>query len=807
MAENIIERKIEDEMRESYLNYAMSVIISRALPDVRDGLKPVHRRILYAMYKLGLSYNKSFRKSATVVGEVLGKYHPHGDMAIYDTLVRLAQDFSMNKVLIKGQGNFGSIDGDAPAAMRYTECKLEKISEELLKDIEKSTVDFRNNFDDSLKEPVVLPSAIPNLLINGSSGIAVGMATNIPPHNLREVIDAVCFFIDNQDCSISDLTKYIKGPDFPTGAFAYNLGNVKQAYETGKGIFKLRAKTEIEEFRNSQEAIIIKEIPYQVNKAEMIKKMAQLVKNETIEGISEIRDESNKSGIRVVIELKRKTNANIILNQLFKHTPLESSFGINMLAIVGGQPRVLNLREMIFHFVEHRFNVTTKRIKHDLEEAEKRAHILEGLIKAVDNIDEVIKIIRSSQTVDAAKSSLIKRFSFSEIQAQAILDMRLARLVALEIKKLQEELAELLKTIAYYKDLLSHKEKIYALIKDELKAISKEFGTERKTILVNSNVEEINEEQLIQKSNMVISVSKTGYIKRTPDDVYRQQNRGGQGVKAVGGADEIISNLFVATTHDIIMLFTNKGKAYYLKAYEIPETGRTAKGTHLKMLLNLEANENIEGVLVFPDFEKATQFVIITQEGVGKRCNIKDFINAKKRGIQAIGLRDEDSVVGIVEATDGDDVMICSRFGKALRAKVSAFRTMGRTATGVRALKLSSGDEVIGVEKVSPDKTLLVVTEKGIGKRTRFDDFMPHGRGTGGQTYLNIDEEKTGSVAGVAAVHENDGVFIITSSGSIIRLLAKDISTYGRTAGGVRLVNITKPNFVVDIDKITEIDP
>jgi DNA gyrase subunit A len=808
MAENIIKRPIEDELKTSYLNYAMSVIISRALPDVRDGLKPVHRRILFSMHKLGMLYNKPFKKCATVVGDVLGKYHPHGDQAIYDTLVRLAQDFSLRYPLVDGQGNFGSIDGDGAAAMRYTEARMDRLADEMLKDISKETIDFQNNFDDSLKEPIVLPAAVPNLLINGVSGIAVGMATNIPPHNLREVVGAVKHYIDNNDCTIKDLMHYIKAPDFPTGGIIYGVDNIRKGYKTGKSIFKLQGKVSIEEFKKGREAIIITEIPYMVNKAEFIKKIASHVKNETIKGITSdgIRDESNKDGIRIVIELKRDVNAQTILNQLYKHTQLENSVSINAIAIVNNAPRTLNLKEIITNFVIHRFEVTTRRIKYDLKKAEERAHILEGLIKAVNNIDEVVKIIRTSKTVEDAKNNLIKAFSFSEAQSQAILDMRLARLVALEIQKLQDEYDSLIKLIAELKDLLAHPEKIYNLIKEELDTIAQKYGDDRKTEIKYELREELDEEDYIQKANVVISLTKAGYIKRTPVSVYKRQGRGGVGVKSTNTSQEdIISLLFVATTHDTIMFISNKGKAYYLKTHEIPEGSRTARGSHIKLLIGLEAGEEIYGYLAFESFNQDKNFIMVTANGTVKKCHIQDFVNAKKRGIVALKLKNNDVLVAAAEIDQGKDIVITSRHGQLLRTNAKLIRTMGRSAAGVRGMKLAQSDEVVGLEVVQNNVDLFFVTEKGYGKKLSFSEFSTKGRGGKGQICLKVND-KSGEIAAVKTVTEEDNILIISSSGQLIRLTSKVISRFGRTATGTRLVNVKPPDFIVDAAVIHPIE-
>jgi len=810
MAEKVIPRLIEDELKVSYLTYAMSVIVSRALPDVRDGLKPVHRRILYAMYKLGMVHSRPYKKCATVVGEVLGKYHPHGDQAIYDTLVRMAQEFSLRHVLIDGQGNFGSIDGDMPAAMRYTESRMSRLSDELLKDIQKETVDFQNNFDDTLQEPTVLPAAFPNLLVNGTSGIAVGMATSMLPHNLREVTDALKYYIDNRDCSIKDLMRFIKAPDFPTRGIIYGLDGIKKGYETGKGIFKVRSRVSIEEYGKNKEALIITEIPYQVNKAEMIKKMAELVKAETIKGISEIRDESDKDGVRVVIELKKDVNAQTILNLLFKHTPLESSFSINAIAIVNGVPRTLNLKEIISHFTDHRFVVITRRTQFDLRKAEDRLHIVEGLIKAVQNIDEVVRLLKKSKTVEEAEKALISTFSFSSLQAKAILDMRLARLVSLEITKLENEFTELTALIAELKDILAHPDKIYTIIKDENETIAKTFSNPRKTEIVMDTVEELDVEDYIHKTNVVIALTKSGYIKRSPVELYRRQSRGGVGVKGSGidGEEDVISLLEVATTHDTILFITNLGRAFYIKVHEIPEASRIAKGTHMRLLLGLNSGEEVKSCLIFESFEEEKSFILITSNGIAKKCAITDFVNAKKRGITAISIKQGDSCIGAVEVKDTEDIIITSRKGLALRAHASLFRIMGRAAGGVRAMRISPSDEVIGIAVIKPGVTLLVVSEKGYGKKIDLNDFNPKGRGGKGQIYMKINE-KTGELAAIRTVSADENVLVITSSGNIIRINADEVSVQGRPARGTRLVNVKEPDIVVDaavIHRISDTD-
>ena len=807
MAEKIIARPLLEEMKTSYLNYAMSVIVSRALPDVKDGLKPVQRRILYAMHKLGILNSRPHKKCATIVGEVLGKYHPHGDQAIYDSLVRMAQDFSLRYPLIDGQGNFGSIDGHNAAAMRYTECRMDAISNEMLLDIQKETVDFQNNFDDSLQEPIVMPSATPNLLINGVSGIAVGMATNIPSHNLKEVVGAIHYYINNRDCSIEDLLQYVKGPDFPTGGLVY-CENITEAYKTGRGGIKIRGKVDIIEMSENKEAIIVTEIPYQVNKAEMIKKIAFAVKEERIQGISDLRDESDREGIRVVIELKKGANAQTTLNQIYKHSTLEVGFGFNWIALVDKSPKLLNLKQIIEHFTNHRFNIITRRTKFDLKKAEKRKHIVEGLIKAVDNVDRVVKIIRGSSTVEEAKKNLMEEFSFSEVQAQEILDMRLARLVALEIKKLQEELAELLKFIEYCKDLLANDYKIFNLIKEQLTEIADRYGDERRTV-IKGGIKNLSEEEYIEKENMVVSLTNGGHIKRVPISVYREQNRGGVGILggSINSSEDITKLLFVTDTRSNILFITSKGKAYVIKTYQIPLASRNAKGQHVKILLGLDAGEKIEGYVIVKDFQDQEKTLLIaTRYGVVKRSNISDFKNVKSRGIIALKLKEGDTVIGItVIDSEESDIMIFSRNGLAVRTNITNIRTMGRTATGIRGMRLSSGDEAAGLVQVSKEESILAVSQKGLGKRLSYDEFLTKGRGGKGQIFMKINE-KSGEIASVASIAADESLLISTSKGKIIRLNSNDISMMGRQAKGPRLVRIEEPDVVVDIAKIKEIE-
>ncbi|OHD65834.1 MAG: DNA gyrase subunit A [Spirochaetes bacterium GWF1_41_5] len=797
---------IEDEMKTSYLTYAMSVIVARALPDARDGLKPVHRRILFGMHELGVSWNKPYKKCARIVGDVLGKYHPHGDAAVYDALVRLAQDFSLRYPLIDGQGNFGSIDGDMPAAMRYTEARLERIAEEMLRDIDKETVDFQNNFDDTMKEPVVLPAAIPNLLINGASGIAVGMATNMPPHNLREIVKAIHYYIDNPGCDINELIKFVKGPDFPTCGLICGSKGIKEAYRTGRGIVKVRGRVTIEETKAKRDAIIITEIPYLVNKSYMIQKIAELVKEEKIKGIAALRDESDKSGIRVVVELKKDINPQIILNRIYKHTSLESTFGIINLALVNNEPKILNLKELIFHFVNHRNEVIVRRIKFDLAKAEARAHIIEGLIIAINNIDEVIKIIKKSESADKARSALMDRFSLSEIQAQAILDMQLRRLASLEVAKLKEEFAELQKLIAYLKDLLANPLKILALIKDELTQIAEKFGDDRRTEITSEIGEELDPEDYILKENMVIAITNSGYIKRTPASIYKKQNRGGQGVAAASLKDEdLMSHLFVASTHDNILFITNKGKAFWMKIHELPEGSRTNQGKNIKLLLNLSANEEINSLIKFAEFREDHFILMITARGIVKKSPVSVLENAKKRGIQAIALENDDFLVGTVLTTGSDEVILVTRKGLALKTSEKSIRIMGRTARGIRGIRLGKDDEVVGIEVVDQKNHLLIATEKGYGKKLAFSAFNAKGRGGKGQICMKTDQ-KTGEIASVKSIGTNDGLLIITSRGKIISIDPSTISVLGRPAKGVRLVSVTEPDFVAAAAKIESVE-
>lgn len=809
MSENtgkIIPVAIEQEVKTSYLTYAMSVIVSRALPDVRDGLKPVHRRLLYSMDELGLGPTAATKKSARIVGDTMGKYHPHGDAALYDALVRMAQDFSLRYPLVMGQGNFGSIDGDPPAAMRYTEAKLSRLGNEINQDLKKETVDFAANYDETLKEPKVLPAAVPNLLINGSSGIAVGMATNMAPHNLNEVCDAICYYIENPECSVENLMSYVAGPDFPTGGIIYGRQGIKDAFKTGRGRVIVRGKFTIETSKTGREAIVFNEIPYQVNKANLLIKIASLIRDKVIDGISDLRDESDREGMRIVIELKKNAIAKVVLNQLFTRTVLQSSFSIHNLALVDGRPMCLNLKDMIHYFVEHRVDVVTRRTRYDLRKAEERAHILEGLVIALANIDEVVAIIKASRDTDLAKTNLSKRFLLSEIQAQAIIDMRLGRLTSLEVEKLKNELEELKKIIAYYKSLLADINKLRGVIIDETRQVAAKFGDARRTEIVHDEVESINLEDLIKKEEMIILISNVGFIKRVPVSAYRSQGRGGKGMNTARLIeDDFIDQIFVASTHDHVLFITTVGKAYWLKVHEIPEASRTAKGSHIKALLPVEAEEEISAIVRIKEFTNTDYLFMATARGVVKRVVTDQFINAKTRGIIAIKLDDGDKLVSALLCEENDGILLVSRSGRALSIDSNQVRAMGRASRGVRGLRLAGDDELIGVCRGVEGEKILVLSEYGYGKRVEFSEFVVHGRGTGGQRIYTITE-KTGELVGCLNVAEGDEIMCITSQGKSIKLTVDEISTFGRTASGVRILNIDRPDFVVGVDRIVKED-
>ncbi|MEI0495370.1 DNA gyrase subunit A [Brachyspira intermedia] len=792
---------IENELRESYLTYAMSVIVSRALPDVRDGLKPVHRRILYAMYDANLTHDKPYKKSAATVGEVLARYHPHGDSAVYGTMVRMAQDFSMRYLLVDGQGNFGSIDDDPPAAMRYTEARMTRFAEEMLNDIDKKTVKFVPNFDDSRTEPSVLPATVPQLLVNGSMGIAIGMATNMPPHNLKEVVNAIVYYIDHQDAEIKDLMRYIQGPDFPTAGIIYGKEGIKEAYTTGKGRIKLRAKLEIEETKRDREAIVVKELPYGVVKTTLHEKIAELVKQGKIEGVADIRDESsNRAGIRLIIELKKGVATQIVLNQLWKHTDLETTFGIINLALVNGEPKVLNLKELIKYFVDHRVEVITKRTEYDLEQAKAKAHILEGLLIAQANIEEVIRIIRESENTDAARNTLMNRFKLSEKQAQAILDMPLKRLTALEKLKIEQELQQLREFIAYCEDLLAHPEKILAVIKDELKNISEKYGDDRRSeIIGKTNDTEIDEEDLIHDEDVAVSITTQGFIKRVPASSYRTQGRGGVGVQ--GGksqGEHYIEHLFVASTKDYLFIFTDRGKAFWMKVHEIPALTKISQGKSIKFILNLAPEEKITSYFTVSEFDPKQSIIMVTKMGTIKKMELKHLENAKKRGILALTLENNDELVAVSAVQTGDDFIMTTAAGLALRITEEKIRKMGRAAAGVKGISLDDDDVCVSGNAIHKGESLIVITENGIGKRLSSKQFNVKGRGGKGQIYIKPDN-KTGNVVSVKTVGDKDEIMVVTTDDMTIKIKADSIPELGRNAKGVKIVNISDGARVSDL--------
>lgn len=799
--QKMLQHEIHDEMKQSYIDYAMSVIVSRALPDVRDGLKPVHRRILYGMSELGVTPDKPHKKSARIVGEVMGKYHPHGDSSIYDAMVRLAQPWNIRHQLVDGHGNFGSVDGDGAAAMRYTEVRMTPLALQMLRDIDKETVDFIPNFDGEEKEPVVLPSRFPNLLVNGSNGIAVGMATSIPPHNLGETIDAAVKIIDEPECSIDDLCKIVKGPDFPTGAIIMGKNSAKQAYKTGQGKVVVRAVTEIEETNKGRQQIIVTEIPYQVNKARLIEKMADLVKEKRIEGISEIRDESNRKGMRIVIELKKDANAQIILNRLYKHTQMQESISMIMLAIVDGRPRILTLREILDEYLKHQKEVVTRRTIYDKKKAEARAHILEGYRIALDNIDEIIKIIRSSY--NDAKERLMERFGLSEIQAQAILDMQLRRLQGLEKEKIENEYQELLKKIAYYTQLLEDEHMLMGVVKTELLEIKNKWGDKRRT-KIKADETEIDEEDLIEEENVCITLTHLGYIKRVPVDTYKSQRRGGKGVTGITTREnDFVKNLIMTSTHDYLMFFTNTGKAHKIKAYEIPEATRTAKGTPAVNFLNLMQRERITAVIPIKEFAEDKFLIAVTKQGTIKKTALSNFDTNRKTGLIAMNLKDGDELIGIKQTSGTNNVIIVTKNGKCICFSEDDVRPMGRIAGGVRAIKLEKDDEVVAMELVEPGQELLVVTKKGFGKRTKVEDYKIQVRGGKGLlTYDKAKFKKTGELVGAMAVDNDDEILLINSDGIIIRMAAKEISKLGRATQGVKIMNVGEEANIIALAKV-----
>ncbi|NLY77133.1 MAG: DNA gyrase subunit A [Tissierellia bacterium] len=802
---NIIDINIEEEMRKSYLDYAMSVIVSRALPDVRDGLKPVHRRILYAMNELGVTPDKPYRKSARIVGDVLGKYHPHGDSSVYDAMVRLAQDFNTRYPLVDGHGNFGSIDGDSPAAMRYTEVRMTKITLEMLRDINKDTIDYRPNFDETLKEPVVLPSRFPNLMVNGSSGIAVGMATNIPPHNLREVVDGIIMLIDNPDTTIDELMKVIKGPDFPTGAMIMGTEGIKSAFRTGRGKIQLRAVVEIEETARGKQRIVVTELPYQVNKANLIEKIAELVRDKKLEGISDLRDESDRQGMRIVIELKRDVNPNVVLNNLYKQTQLQATFGVIMLALVDDEPKVLNLKQMLHYYIKHQKEVVTRRTQYDLNKAEERAHIVEGLKIALDHIDEVINIIRSSKEEATAKKRLMDSFGLSEKQAQAILDMRLRRLTGLEREKLDQEYEELIKEINRLKEILASERLLLNIIKEELLEIKEKYGDERKTRIMPA-ADEVDIEDMIQKEDVIITLTHGGYIKRMPESTYRTQRRGGKGITGLTTREnDFVENLIVTSTHDTILFFTNKGKVYLLKAYEIPEAKRQAKGTNIVNLLNLDRQESITAVIPIDEYDPDSNLIFATKNGKIKKTKMHLFKNIRKNGIIAINLQEEDELIQVRKTDGNKELILVTSMGMAIRFNEDDVRDMGRNATGVKAITLADNDEIVAMDLIDSGKYLLVVSENGYGKRTELDEYRTQSRGGKGLKTYNI-KDKTGLLVSAKVVDEEDEIIMISKSGIIIRLEVKDISVMGRSTQGVILMKIEDDDRVMAVAKYVDKD-
>ena len=788
---------VEDELKKSFISYAMAVIVTRALPDVRDGLKPVHRRILYSMSELGNTPDKPHRKCARIVGDVLGKYHPHGDSSVYDALVRLAQDFNMRCMLVDGQGNFGSVDGDGAAAMRYTEARMSKISMEMVRDLEKETVDFYPNFDETLMQPAVLPSRFPNLLVNGSSGIAVGMATNIPPHNLGEVIDAVVYMIDHPDATVDDLMQFVKGPDFPTGAVILGKRGIYDAYHEGRGRIIVRAKSEIEEMGGNRQRIVVTEIPYMVNKARLIEKIADMVHDKTVEGISDIRDESDRSGMRIVIELKRDVNANIVLNYLYKHTQMQDTFGAIMLALVDGEPKILSLRQIIHHYIEHQEDVIRRRTQYDLNKAEARSHILEGLMIALDNIDEVVHLIRSSKTPPEAKASLIERFGLSDRQAQAILDMRLQRLTGLERDKIEAEYADLQKQIEWFKAVLADEKLLLGVIRDEISEIRNKYADPRRTE-ISALDGEIDMLDLIEEEDMVVTMTHYGYVKRLPKTTYRAQRRGGKGVMATATREEdFVEQMYVTSTHDPIMFFTNMGRVYQLNCYEIPEAGRTARGTAIVNLLQLSPGEKVTTMLPVPAEKVAGHYLVMaTRKGTIKRTELSEFTNLRKSGLIAIVLREDDELIGVRLTTGGGDILVGTRQGMAIRFAEEDMRPIGRSSMGVKSIDLDDGDDVIDVALVEEGAQVLSITENGYGKRTDIDEYRLQGRGGKGVKAMNLTE-KTGPLAAQLLVHDQEDLLIITTDGTVIRTPVSAISVQGRATQGVRLMRVDEDTKVI----------
>jgi DNA gyrase subunit A len=799
--EKILPVSLEEEMKSSYIDYSMSVIVARALPDVRDGLKPVHRRVLFGMHELGVAYNKPYKKSARIVGEVLGKYHPHGDTAVYDTMVRMVQDFSLRYPLVDGQGNFGSVDGDSPAAMRYTEARLARISEDILRDLDKNTVDFTPNFDDSLQEPTVLPSYLPNLLVNGASGIAVGMATNIPPHNLSEVINGLVALTKKPDITIGKLMKHVTAPDFPTGGIIYGYSGVNEAYKTGRGRLVIRAKANIETLKNNKENIVISELPYQVNKANLIEKIADLVRAGKLNDISNIRDESDRDGMRVVVELKKDAQPAVVLNQLFKHTQMQTTFGVIMLALVNGIPRVLNLKEMMQYFLNHRMDVLKRKTQYDLDAAERRAHILEGYIIALDDIDNVIETIKKSRDVETAKNNLMRKFKLSEIQAKAILDMRLQRLTGLERKKIEDEYKETIKLIERLKGILESEEQRKQIIREELLELKKKYGDDRKTEIIY-NYTEFSLEDIIAEEDVVVTISHQGFIKRFPVSGYRKQGRGGKGVTGAGTKDDdFIEHMFIASTHQYILFFTDKGRCYWLKVHEVPEAGRAARGRSILNLLQKEREEEITAFVAVKEFADNKFLVMATEKGTIKKTVLSAYGNVRKGGINAINLNGGDRLIE-VKMTDGSsDLVLGTRNGFAIRFNEKDVREMGRTATGVRGIRLGKGDKVVGLLVIRRNDTILVVTEKGYGKRSDINDYRITHRGGKGVITVKTTA-KVGKMIALMDVIDTDELVIITTHGMVIRQSVKDIRVMGRNTQGVRVIRLKDNDAIADIAKV-----
>ena len=802
--ERLVPLDIEHELKNSFISYAMAVIVSRALPDVRDGLKPVHRRILYSMTELGMTPDKPFRKSARIVGDVLGKYHPHGDTAVYDAMVRLAQDFSMRYTLVEGQGNFGSVDGDSPAAMRYTEARLSKMAADLTADLDKQTVDFYPNFDETLMQPEVLPSRFPNLLVNGSGGIAVGMATNIPPHNMGEVIDGVVYMLDHPDCTVGELMDIIKGPDFPTAGLIMGMNGIKSAYLTGKGRIIMRARTEIEPINANRSRIVVTEIPYQVNKARLVEKIAELVHEKRVEGISDLRDESDRRGMRIVIELKKDVNPQIVLNTLFKHTQMQETFGVNMLALVGGVPRVLNLQQMLYYYIEHQKDVIVRRTRYDLGKAEARAHILEGLLVALDHIDEVVNLIRTSKTGAEAKEGLMTRFGLSEKQAQAILDMRLQRLVGLERQRLHDEYVELEKTIAHLREVLGSEELVRGIIREEILAIRAKYADPRRTEIVPI-ANEIELADLIQEENMAVTLTHFGYVKRVTADTYRAQKRGGKGITGMTTREEdYAEHIFVTSTHTDLMFFTSRGRVFRKTCYEIPEAGRTAKGTAIVNLLQLDGGEKVTTVIPVKEGARG-MLVMTTRNGVIKKTELGEFENIRASGLIAVTLRGDDELIGVALTDGTKELLLGTRGGMSIRFHESDVRPMGRSAMGVKAMELDEGDEIVSMSVVDEDSQVLTISENGYGKRTEVREYRVQSRGGKGIKAMQLTD-KTGRLAALMLAHEDEDVMMISDDGTIIRTAVADISTQSRSTQGVRMMRLAEGSRVVAVTATEKVE-